>query len=588
LKRLLSGNEAIARGAFEAGARVGTAYPGTPSTEILENLSNYSSVRTLWAPNEKVALETALGAAYAGVRTIVAMKHVGLNVAADPFFYGAYTGAEAGLVIVSADDPGMHSSQNEQDNRRYAKFARVPLLEPSDSQEARDFTRLAFEISEQFDVPVLVRTTTRISHSHTAVEIDPDFAPPERELPPYPPDPRKYVMIPAYARPRHVVVEERLQRIAAYSDETPINRIEWGDRKLGIISSGVSYSYAREIFPQASFLKLGMGFPLPVRKVREFAAGVEKLIVIEELDPFLEEEVRLLGIPVAGGKDAFPLQGEFDPDVVRAGGRKLGLLPGPGPVPAPLAMELPPRPPTLCAGCPHRSVYYTLRRMKLGVNSDIGCYTLAVLPPLAKTDTMGCMGGSISMAYGAELAGRPERTVATIGDSTFFHSGITALLNIAYNGGRTIVIVLDNRTTAMTGHQGHPGTGIGTHGERLHEVAIEDVGRALGLPRVLVVDAYDTRELRRVLQESLEVEEPTLIVARQPCVLLPEARARRGPAYVVDLERCNGCGLCFTIGCPAIYKTAEGQAEIDQLVCASCDLCAQVCARGAIHPRRES
>ncbi len=585
MRRLLSGNEAIARGAFEAGARVATAYPGTPSTEILENLSKLPSIRTLWAPNEKVALETALGAAYAGVRTIVAMKHVGLNVAADPFFYGAYTGIEAGLVIVSADDPGMHSSQNEQDNRRYAKFARVPLLEPSDSQEARDFARLAFEISEQFDVPVMLRTTTRISHSHTAVEIDPDLVPAERELPPYPPDPRKYVMIPAYARPRHVVVEERLQRLAAYADETPLNRIEWGDRSLGIVSSGVSYTYAREVFPEASFLKLGMSYPLPARKVREFAAGVEKLIVVEELDPFLEEEVRLLGLPVHGGKDAFPLLGEFDPDVVRAGGRKLGLLPAGEPAPTAVAAALAPRPPVLCPGCPHRSVYYTLRRMKLGVNSDIGCYTLAVLPPLAKTDTMGCMGGSISMAYGAELAGRPERTVATIGDSTFFHSGITALLNIAYNGGRTIVIVLDNRTTAMTGHQGHPGTGRGTHGERLHEVAIEDIGRALGLQRVFVVDAYDTRELRRILQDSLEAAEPTLIVARQPCVLLPEAVARRGPAYVVDLERCNGCGLCFTIGCPAISKTADGQAAIDQLLCASCDLCAQVCARGAIHPR---
>jgi len=587
LKRLLSGNEAIARGAFEAGVRVGTAYPGTPSTEILENLAHYPGVRTLWATNEKVAMETGLGSAYAGARTIVAMKHVGLNVAADPFFYGAYTGIEAGMVIVSADDPGMHSSQNEQDNRRYAKFARVPFLEPSDSAEARDFTRLGFEISEAFDTPVIVRTTTRISHSHSPVEVDPDWQPADTELPPYPRNPRKYVMIPAYARPRHVVVEERLERLAVYADETPLNRIEWGDRRLGIVSSGVSYNYAREAFPDASFLKLGMPYPLPPRKVREFAAGVERLIVVEELDPFLEEELRLLGVAVSGGKDAFPVLGEFDPDVVRGGGRKLGLLPEEGRRPAPVALELAPRPPVLCPGCPHRSVYHVLKRLKLVVNSDIGCYTLAVLPPLAATDTMGCMGGSISMAYGMELAGRAERGVATIGDSTFFHSGIPALLNIAYNGGRTIVIVLDNRTTAMTGQQGHPGTGMGVCGEGLHQVAIEDVGRAFGLQRVFVVDAYDTREMRRVLQESLEATEPTLVVARRACALLPVAREGRGLPYWVDLERCNGCGLCFDIGCPAIMRTAEGQAEIDPTLCVACDLCAQVCARRAIQRGEE-
>ncbi len=584
LRRMLSGNEAIAQGAYEAGVQVGTAYPGTPSTEILEALSRFPDVRTLWAPNEKVALETGLGSAYAGARTLVAMKHVGLNVAADPFFYGAYTGIEAGLVIVSADDPGMHSSQNEQDNRHYAKFAKVPMLEPSDSEEARDLTRLAFELSEQFDVPVLLRTTTRISHSHSPVEIDPGYVRRARELPPYPRKPQKYVMIPAHARPRHAAVEERLERLRRYSDETPLNRIEWGDRKLGIVTSGVSYTYAREVFPDASFLKLGMSYPLPREKVRTLAAGVEQLIVVEELDPFLEEEVRLLGIPVAHGKDVFPILGEFDPDVVRAGARKAGLIPEEESPVEPVALPLPPRPPVLCPGCPHRSVYTVLRRLKLIVNSDIGCYTLAVLPPLATTDTMGCMGGSISMAYGAELAGRPERNVATIGDSTFFHSGIPALLNIAYNGGRTIVIVLDNRTTAMTGHQGHPGTGVGTRGERLHEIPIEDVARGFGLKRVFVVDAYDTRELRRVLEDSLKAEEPTLIVARRACVLLPEARATRGPAYWVDPVRCNGCGLCFTIGCPAILKTSEGKAEIDALLCAACDLCAQVCARGAIHP----
>jgi indolepyruvate ferredoxin oxidoreductase alpha subunit len=512
------------------------------------------------------------------------MKHVGLNVAADPFFYGAYTGVEGGLVIVSADDPGMHSSQNEQDNRNYAKFARVPMLEPSDSQEARDFTKVAFEISEQFDVPVLLRCTTRISHSKSTVEVDPHHLPPQREMPPYPHVPQKYVMIPANARPRHVVVEERLRRLADYSDKTPLNRIEWGDRRLGIITSGISYVYAREVFPHASFLKLGMGYPFPKQKILEFAAGVESVIVVEELDPFIEETVRLLGVEVTGGKDAFPLLGEFDLDVVRAGAHKLNLIPERDSVPKPVAMELPSRPPVLCPGCPHRSVYAVLQRMKLTVNSDIGCYTLAVLPPLSATDTMGCMGGSISMNYGIHLADRDLPSVATIGDSTFFHSGITALLNIAYNGGRSIVIVLDNRTTAMTGHQGHPGTGIGTQGQLLNEIPIENIGRAVGLERVFVVDAYDTREMRALLKESLKADKPTLIVARRACVLLPEARAEIGPSYWVDLDRCNGCGLCFAIGCPAIIKTDEGKAQIETLLCAACDLCAQVCARGAIHP----
>jgi indolepyruvate ferredoxin oxidoreductase alpha subunit len=587
LKQLLSGNEAIARGAYEAGVQVGTAYPGTPSTEVLEALAPYPGVRTLWAPNEKVALETALGAAWAGVRTIVSMKHVGINVAADPLFYGVYSGIEGGLVIVSADDPGMHSSHNEQDNRRYAKFARMPVLEPSDSQEARDLTRVAFEISEQFDVPVLLRCTTRVSHSKSPVEVNADDRPPPRELPPYPRNPAKYVMMPHNARPRHLAVEERLQHLSAYAEEMPQNWIAWGDRELGIITSGVAYTYAREVFSHASFLKLGMPWPLPQRKVRRFAAGVERVIIIEELDPFLEEEVRLLGVDVTGGKDAFPIAGEFNPNVVRAGGRKLGLLPEDDPLPDPVSMELAPRPPVLCPGCPHRSVYHVLKRENLIINSDIGCYTLAALPPQSAADTMGCMGASISAAYGLELAGQTERAVATIGDSTFFHSGIPALLNIAYNGGRTIVIVLDNRTTAMTGLQGHPGTGVGMLGQPLNEIAIEDVGRALGLKRVFVLDAYDTHEMHRTLEESLEADEPTLIIARRPCVLLPQARAALGPAYRTDPERCNGCGLCFDLGCPAIIRTAEDQAEIDPLLCAACDLCAQVCARGAIHPGSE-
>ena len=587
MKRLLSGNEAIARGAWEAGVEVASAYPGTPSTEILEAFAELPGVYAEWAPNEKVAVDVAVGAAYAGRRAMAVMKHVGLNVAADSFFYASMTGLEAGLVIVSADDPGMHSSQNEQDNRRYAKFARVPCLEPSDSQEAKELVGVALDISEEFDTPVLLRSTTRISHSTSPVELGERVERPGEAR--FPRNVPKYVMLPANARRRHPRIEERIARLAQFAETFPHNRIEWGERDLGIVTCGVAYQYAREVFPQASFLKLGMTYPLPPKMVAEFARGVKRLIVIEELDPFLEEEIRLLGIPVEG-KSIFPLCGEFDPFVVREAAVRAGLIPSSQRV-FPVEVEKPPlpgRPPILCPGCPHRGVFYVTAKLKLTVTGDIGCYTLGALSPLSTVHTCGCMGAGVGQAHGADKAGVEERMVAVIGDSTFFHTGLPALLNVAYNRGKTIVMVLDNRSTAMTGHQDHPGTGRTLLGEPTQETRPEDVARALGVERVYVVDSYRLKEVEGALREALAGEEAAVIVARRECALLPQARQRWLPLRV-DAERCNGCGLCFRIGCPALLrseevdaKTGRPKARIDPLLCTGCEICAQVCARKAI------
>ncbi|MBN1995696.1 MAG: indolepyruvate ferredoxin oxidoreductase subunit alpha, partial [Anaerolineae bacterium] len=449
-KVLMSGNEAIARGAWEAGVEVAAAYPGTPSTEILQNVALYNNIYAEWSANEKVALDVAIGAAYAGKRALAAMKHVGLNVAAEALFYSAYTGLNAGLVIINADDPGMHSSQNEQDNRHYARFAKTPMLEPADSQEAKDFVKLALDLSEQYDTPVLIRTTTRTSHSKTAVTLAERQAVAKR---PYVKNPAKFVMIPGYARQRHVVVEERMARLAKWVEQTDLNRLEPGDRALGVISAGAAYQYAREIFPTASFLKLGVAWPLPQNLIRSFAASVDRLIVVEELDPFIEEWVRQLGIPVEG-KSIFPLLDELSPELVRASAVKAGLLPpaaGNGRLQTP---PLPQRPPVLCAGCGHRDIYWVLAKLKVTVNSDIGCYALGVLPPLNATDTLGAMGASIGVAAGMRLAGLEGPNVATIGDSTFFHAGLPALASAVYNQTPVTVLVVDNRTTGMTGHQG--------------------------------------------------------------------------------------------------------------------------------------
>jgi len=589
VKRFLSGNEAVAWGAWESGVRVAAAYPGTPSTEILETLAPMPDVYAEWSPNEKVALDVAIGAAYAGSRAMAVMKHVGLNVAADSFFYASMTGTEAGLVIVNADDPFMHSSQNEQDNRRYCKFARVPCLEPTDSQEAHDLVSVALEISEQFDTPVMLRLTTRISHSSSVVDVRGTRPPASAEKPTYRIDTTKYVMVPGNARRRHPVIEERIAALAAFAESFPYNRIEWGDRALGIVSNGVAYQYAREVFPNASILKLGMTYPVPARMVRDFAAQVQRLIVIEELDPFLEEEIRLLGIPVEG-KSIFPICGELDQHVVRESAIQAGLLPASArtPVVRPDKGPLPPRPPILCPGCPHRGVLHVANKLGLVINGDIGCYTLAFLPPLGALHTCGCMGASIGVAHGVAKAGVAQRNVAALGDSTFFHTGLPALLNVAYNRSNTITLILDNRTTAMTGHQQHPGTGRTLQGAETVAVEFEPLVRAMGIRRVHTVDSYDLKAVDAALKDCLQADEPAVIIARRECALMPEVRKQWLPLRVNE-ERCNGCGLCFRVGCPAVIqsgeadpKTGRPKARIDPLLCTGCEICAQVCARKAI------
>jgi indolepyruvate ferredoxin oxidoreductase, alpha subunit len=589
VKRFLSGNEAVAWGAWEAGVRIAAAYPGTPSTEILETFGPMPDVYAEWTPNEKVALDVAVGAAYAGSRSMAVMKHVGLNVAADSFFYASMTGLEAGMVIVNADDPYMHSSQNEQDNRRYAKFARVPCLEPTDSQDAHDLVAVALELSEQFDTPVMLRLTTRISHSSGLVDIT-GIRPPKASAPAtYRVDTAKYVMVPGNARRRHPVIEERIASISVLADNFPSNRAEYRSSELGIVTNGIAYQYAREVFPDASILKLGMTYPVPSRLLRQFADRVRRLIVLEELDPFLEEEIRLLGIAVEG-KSLFPICGELDQDVVREGAIRAGLLAAESRPPV-VRLEkgtLPPRPPILCPGCPHRGVFAVTNKLKLVVNGDIGCYTLGFIPPLAALHSCGCMGASIGVAHGVSKAGIAQRNVAVIGDSTFFHTGMPALLNVAYNQGNTITIILDNRTTAMTGHQENPGTGRTLQGMVTAPVQLEELTRAMGYRTVETVDSYDLKAVESALRRCLEANEAAVVIARRECALMPEAR-KNWKALRVDDERCNGCGLCFRIGCPAVVKSSETDAKtgrpkayIDALLCTGCEICAQVCARQAI------
>lgn len=577
---LLSGNEAIAEGALEAGAHFASAYPGTPSTEILETLSRRGGIRSEWAPNEKVAYEAAYGASLGGARALVSMKHVGVNVAADPLFSSSYSGVNGGLVLVSADDPAMHSSQNEQDNRQLARAAKIPVLEPSDSQEAKDFTLRAFEISEQFDTPVMLRVTTRICHSMSPVETERDKSWPKAPLRDYDRDFRKHVLLPANARPRHVFVERRMEELEEYANgERNLNRIEWGDRTVGVITGGVAYQYVREALPDASILKLGMPHPLPRDLVREFADGVDEIYVVEELDPFLETQVRALGIP-AVGKDLFPLTGELNPDLVERGFQLSGngdLSVSDRSQNGGSAPSLPVRPPVLCAGCGHRGVFYTLSKLGLIVTGDIGCYTLGALRPLESMDACLCMGASIGMAHGMEAAlraaGDERRVVGVIGDSTFMHSGITGLINTVYNGGSSTVLVLDNGTTAMTGHQDHPGTGVTASGEPGGQVDIAALCRAIGIRRVRDVDPYDIEALETALEEELSVDEPSVIICRAACRLVD--RTPIAPSVHLDIE-CPGCGTCFELGCPAIDERA-GMAVIDPEVCCGCGLCVQVC-----------
>ncbi len=595
-KRLLSGNEAIALGAWEAGVRYAAAYPGTPSTEILPALAQYAGVRAEWSSNEKVALDTAIGASFAGARALAAMKHVGVNVASDSLMSLSYTGVRAGLVLVSADDPGAFSSQNEQDNRHYARFGKFPCLEPADSQEAKDFTCFAFELSERFDTPVMLRPTTRISHSKSAVEVLMPAGPREPSpLPPFERNPRKYVPIPAHARLLHPQVEERMCRLREYVETCPLNRVEWGDKRVGVITNGIAYQYTREVLAGFSFLKLGMTYPLPGGMIRDFAAEVETLVVVEELDPFIEEYVRALGLEVIG-EEFFPVTGELTLARVREGAVKAGLPISPSPTPphphAP-TLSLPPRPPALCPGCPHRSVYFNLRKLKLLVAGDIGCYSIGVLPPFEEMDMLISMGASIGLAHGAKQAGCPDKIVATIGDSTFFHTGLPELANIVYNQGTACTMILDNGITAMTGGQDHPGTGVTLQGETTQAIDIETVVRAMGVQDVWVVDALDVKEMEQAIREAITIEgRPTVIVVKGHCVFTPQFQRR--PVVMVDPEVCNGCGFCFRVGCPAILKSEEidaktkrPKAEIDSLLCTGCTVCLQVCPRKAMHQNEQ-
>jgi indolepyruvate ferredoxin oxidoreductase alpha subunit len=574
-KKLLSGNEAFARGAYEAGVHFAAAYPGTPSTEILENVATYPEIDAQWSSNEKVALEVGIGASLAGARVLVAMKHVGVNVAADPLMTYAYTGVNGGMVFVVADDPGMHSSQNEQDSRHYARLAKVPMLEPADSQEAKDFVRVALEMSEEFDTPVMLKSSTRISHAQTLVTLGERLNVPVR---PYEKNMRKYVMIPANARLRHVAVEERMNQLWQYVEQSPLNRIEWRDKKIGVVCAGICYQTVREALPDASVLKLGICYPLPVKLLAEFAAGVDELFVVEELDPFMEEQIKAAGITVRG-KELFPLIGEISPNMVaeKILGKSLNSplgVPGYGDQPVPL------RPPVLCPGCTHRSVFYMLKKLKMVVSGDIGCYTLGSLQPLDAMDTCICMGASVSAGLGIEK-GNPElkgRVVAVIGDSTFFHSGLTGLADVVYNRGTTLTMILDNRITAMTGHQHHPGTGFTLKGDPTIALDISAICKALGMNRVREADPFNLTELEQAIREEAAADEPSVLIVRRACTLLD-----KGPkdTYLIDEDKCITCGLCMKLGCPAIVK--EGDIiSMDQSLCVGCAVCVQVCKSDAI------
>ena len=593
-KRWLSGNEAIARGAWEAGVQVASGYPGTPSTEIMGNLARYEGVYAEWAPNEKVGLEVAIGATFAGVRALATMKHVGLNVAADPLFTAAYTGGRSGLVVLDADDPQMHSSQNEQDNRNYAFAAKVPMLEPSDPSEAKELLKTAYELSEELDTPVLFRITTRIAHVKGVVELADrvEVSPGTIEK-----MPAKFVMLPGNARMRRMEVEKRMARARELAESLPVNRVEDGDRKRGFITSGTPYNYVKEAFPDAAVLKLGMVWPLPEKMIQEFADSVDELYIVEELDPFLETHIKAMGID-CHGKDFIPNQGELNSFIVRQSIDPDSV----GEVFEPL--ELPMRPPNMCAGCPHRGVFYGLSRMKdVFVSGDIGCYTLGFLPPLSAMDSCVCMGASVTVAHGMSKALGKEgegRLVAVLGDSTFMHSGITGLMNLVYNESYATVIILDNRITAMTGHQNNPASGKNIKGEPANAINLEKLCEAVGVQRVVVVNPHDIDECRKVLKEEIASTTPSVIISRAPCVLIPEEIKRKKPVYYTNFDNCTGCTACIRLGCPAIswhpltpeeavergYKEKQkGYAEITEVQCNGCGQCACLCKFDAINIR---
>ncbi len=575
MKKLLLGNEAVARGLYEAGVRVISSYPGTPSTEITEYAATYDEMYAEWAPNEKVACEVAFGASVAGARSFTAMKHVGLNVAADPFFTASYIGVNGGMVLAVADDPGMHSSQNEQDSRRHAIAAKVPMLEPADSAECLAFTKLAFELSEQFDTPVVVRLTTRVSHSRSLAEIGPRE---ERPLKEYVKNPQKNVMLPAFARGRHVMVEQRTLKLQEWAETAAVNRMEMNSRKIGIITSGANYQYAREAMGEdASYLKLGMVNPLPVQLIRQFAAQVETLYVIEELDDVIETHCAKIGVK-AIGKELFPRCGEFSQNLIRK------LMKGETPESVSLDLEAPPRPPVMCCGCPHRGLFYALKKAKVFVSGDIGCYTLGASAPLSAMDTCLCMGGSVSGLHGfnkARGAQAEQKSVAVIGDSTFIHSGVTGLIDIAYNQSNSVVIILDNSITGMTGHQDNPTTGKTIKGDPTTAVSLEKLCAAVGIDRVRVVDPYNLAEVEAALKEELAAEEPSVIISRRPCALLKYVKHQ--PALRVEADKCVGCKQCLNIGCPAI-SIRDKKSVIDHTQCVGCGVCEGLCKFGAIIP----
>ena len=583
---LFSGNEAIARGALQAGVSLATAYPGTPSTEILENLSRMGGTKTIWSPNEKIAVELASGVSFAGHRALAAMKHVGVNVAADPIFTLAYTGVRGGLVIITADDPELHSSQNEQDNRRYASFARIPMLEPANSQEALEFTREAFELSERFDIPFFIRTTTRISHGKSLIEINEENNTVSTVEPGLVKDPSKYVMVPANARVKHRELEERIERIARYGETCSFNSVEMKGTDLGIITSGISYNYVKEALPDASVLKLGLVFPLPADLIRDFASRCERVVIVEELEPYLEEWVRFLGIECEG-KSLIPRFGEIDTGTVR---NALTTVPEGYRPSKPESIntgDIPVRPPVMCVGCPHRGIFHILNRKKAFVAGDIGCYTLAVYPPLSAIHTTVCMGAGISQAVGIEAVLPEEhgKVVAVIGDSTFLHSGMGGVLNMAFNEIPATVLLLDNYTTAMTGRQDHPGSGFDATGNRTRQVDWETLLKGLGVEHVRLVDAYDLEEIRTVLEEEIHRDSPSVIVVQGACMLLKNKPVKRQAPYRINDNLCTDCGMCLRIGCPAISRkdgSSEEKPIIDETQCTGCDLCSQVCQFEAI------
>ncbi len=579
MKQLMLGNAAAARGLYEAGCAVVSSYPGTPSTEITEEAAKYDDIYCEWAPNEKVAVEVAFGASLAGKRSFCGMKHVGLNVAADPLFTISYTGVNAGMIIGVADDAGMHSSQNEQDSRHYAQAAKVPMLEPSDSKEALAFVKEAYEISERFDTPVLLKMCTRVSHSQSIVETGERV---EQQTKPYKKDIAKYVMMPGNAIRRHPVVEERLRKLTEFAETTKLNKVEMGDTSLGIITSSTSYQYAKEVFQdKACILKLGMIYPLPKKLILDFAAKVDRLVIIEELDPIIETHCRALGLEVSG-KDVLPMEGEYSQRLIA---QKLGCE-----VPAGkwLDENIPVRPPVMCAGCPHRGMFFTLAKNKCTVLGDIGCYTLGAAAPLAAIDMTACMGASVSGLHGFNKALGEEsegKTVAVIGDSTFMHSGMTGLANIAYNQSNSTVIILDNSITGMTGHQQNPTTGYNIKGDPAGKIDLEALCRAMGFARVRVVDPYDLSACEQALKEELAAPEASVIISRRPCVLLKYVKAK--PALKVNAQRCVGCKSCMRLGCPAI-SIKDKKAVVDATLCVGCGVCQQLCSFSALETAKEA